>query len=184
MYYVPQGYPYPYFVNVPVYNYGMPPMYMAGPGEFAPERMGWVQPPMKRQQPMQLQLHDYGPDPFVVNIEEAVEQNNTFRTVLWTGKHLQVAVMSIPPREEIGLEMHPQVDQFLRIEEGQGLVRMGPSQDQLNIERYVNEESAIMVPAGTWHNIINMGNETLKLYTIYGPPQHPYGTIDMTKADA
>ena len=176
MYYVPYGYPYPYYVNMPAYGHGLQPMYTPIPGE------AW--PAERLQQPRQkIQLRDYGPDPFVVDIDTAVEQNKTFRTALWTGDHLQVTVMNIRPGEDIGLEMHPQIDQFLRIEEGQGIVRMGSKMNQLTIERNVNENYAIMVPAGTWHNVINTGNTPLKLYSIYAPPQHPFGTVDMTKAD-
>lgn len=128
-------------------------------------------------------LTDYGPEPFTVNIEQATEQNNTFRTALWTGEHLQLTLMSINPGESIGLEIHPDVDQFLRIEQGQGLVRMGRSRDNLDFQRRVSDDWAIFVPAGTWHNVINTGNIPLKLYAIYAPPQHPGGTVHRTKAD-
>lgn len=131
-----------------------------------------------------INIKDYGKEPYVVNIEQAAEQNRTFRTALWTGKHLQVTLMSINVGEDIGLEIHPTVDQFLRIEEGNGLVQMGKRRDQLTFERYVGEDDAIMVPAGTWHNITNIGREPLKLYSIYAPPEHPFGTVHRTKADA
>ncbi|SFP46039.1 cupin domain-containing protein [Salibacterium halotolerans] len=127
---------------------------------------------------------DYGTYPYVLNINEATKQNQTFRTTLWTGDHLQVTVMSIPPGSDIGLEVHPDVDQFLRIEEGEGLVRMGDTEDHVFFQRRVFDDDAVMVPAGTWHNLINTGNMPLKLYTIYAPPEHPYGTIHMTKEDA
>lgn len=129
-------------------------------------------------------LKDYGPYPFVINIEEATKQNNTFRTALWTGKHLQVTLMSINVGEDIGLESHPTLDQFLRIEEGQGLVQMGKRKDRLDFQQRVYDNYAIMVPAGTWHNLINTGNTPLKLYSIYAPPQHPHGTVHETKAAA
>lgn len=127
---------------------------------------------------------DHGPEPFVVNIEEATKRNNTFRTALWTGNHLQVTLMSIRPGEDIGLEMHPDVDQFLRIEEGQGLVQMGGSRLRLDYQKKVHDDDAIMVPAGTWHNLTNTGGGALRLYTIYAPPEHPRGTVHRTKADA
>ncbi|WLR52116.1 cupin domain-containing protein [Bacillus tianshenii] len=127
---------------------------------------------------------DYGSQPYVVDIEEATKQNDTFRTALWTGEHLQVTLMSIDVGEDIGLEIHPTVDQFLRIEEGQGLVKMGDRMDQLTFEKEVFDDDAIMVPAGKWHNLINTGEEPLKLYTIYAPPEHPFGTVHETKADA
>lgn len=131
-----------------------------------------------------IPLKDYGPDPFVVNIEEATLQNTNFRTALWTGKHLQLTLMSLRIGEEIGLEMHPDVDQFLRIEQGQGLVKMGSRRDSLDFQRNIFEDSAIFIPAGTWHNLINTGNKPLKLYSIYAPPNHPRGTVHVTRADA
>ncbi|EMI09190.1 Mannose-6-phosphate isomerase [Anoxybacillus gonensis] len=127
---------------------------------------------------------DYGPNPFVVQIEEATKRNNMFRTTLWTGPHLQVTLMSLRVGEDIGLEMHRGVDQFLRIEQGEGIVRMGKKKNELTFERRVTDGSAIFVPAGTWHNVINIGNVPLKLYSIYAPPQHPAGTVHPTKADA
>ncbi|WP_335869483.1 cupin domain-containing protein [Bacillus sp. 2205SS5-2] len=127
---------------------------------------------------------DYGPNPFTVNIDDATVQNNTFRTAIWTGKHLQVTLMSILPGEDIGLEIHPELDQFLRLEQGKGVVRMGDEQDQLNYEREVEEDFAIVIPAGKWHNLINTGTIPIKLYSIYAPPQHPRGTVHVTKADA
>jgi len=129
-------------------------------------------------------LNDYGPKPFVVNIENVTKQNNNFRTALWTGDYLQLTLMSIPVGESIGLEIHPDLDQFIRIEEGQGLVMMGDSKDNLDFQRRVFDDYAFIIPAGKWHNLINTGNTPIKLYSIYAPPQHPYGTIHETKADA
>ncbi|MGG6249601.1 cupin domain-containing protein [Enterococcus faecium] len=117
-------------------------------------------------------------------MNRATKQNNTFRTALWTGKHFQVTLMSLGIGEDIGLEIHPNVDQFLRIEQGRGIVNMGKSKDYLNFQRNVYDDSAIVVPAGTWHNVINTGNTPLKLYSIYAPPNHPFGTVHKTKADA
>lgn len=131
-----------------------------------------------------ISLTDYGSEPFVVNINEATKQNNKYRTALWTGKHLQVTLMSINVGEDIGLEIHPNVDQFLRIEQGQGIVQMGKSKDNLNFKRNAYDDFAIMIPAGTWHNVTNTGNIPLKLYSIYAPPNHPFGTVHVTKADA
>ena len=131
-----------------------------------------------------IKLKDYGPQPFVVNIEEATLQNDNFRTALWTGTHLQVTLMSIGVGEDIGLEMHPDVDQFLRIEEGQGLVKMGSRKDKLDFQDKAYDGYAILIPAGTWHNLINTGRKPLKLYSIYAPPNHPKGTVHETKADA
>lgn len=131
-----------------------------------------------------IKLRDYGPKPFVVNIEEATKQNSTFRTALWTGEHLQLTLMSIEVGEEIGLEIHPDLDQFIRIEEGQGLVKMGDRKDRLDFRAKVYDNFAFIIPAGKWHNLINTGKGPIKLYSIYAPPQHPKGTVHKTKADA
>lgn len=127
---------------------------------------------------------DHGPGPFVINIEEVTKQNNTFRTALWTGEHLQLTLMSINPGEDIGLEAHPDLDQFIRIEEGSGIIVMGDKKDYMNFQRNVAAEYAFIIPAGKWHNLINSGRTPLKLYSIYAPPQHPFGTVHVTKADA
>lgn len=129
-------------------------------------------------------LQDYGPNPFVINIEDATEQNTAFRRALWTGDHLQVTLMSLNVGEDIGLENHPTTDQFLRVEEGKGFVQMGDRADHLTFQQNVKEDDAIVVPAGTWHNITNTGNKPMKLYSIYAPPKHPFGTVHLTKADA
>lgn len=127
---------------------------------------------------------DYGPVPIVVNIEQATKGNNTFRTALWTGSHLQLTLMSINVNDDIGLEVHPNVDQFIRIEQGEGLVRIGSRRDDLSFEKRVGPSDAIIIPAETWHDVTNVGTIPLKLYSIYAPPQHPWGTIQKTKADA
>ena len=116
---------------------------------------------------------------FVTNIEEASEKNENFRQVLFTAPHSQLVAMSLPPNEDIGMETHPDVDQFIRIEEGEGKAI-------LNGEESVLESgSAVVIPAGTEHNIVNTSaTEALKLYTIYSPPNHPDGTIHKTKAGA
>ena len=127
---------------------------------------------------------DYGPEPFVVNIDQATRQNTNYRTALWTGQELQLTLMSIPVGGEIGREVHPETDQFLRIESGLGFVMMGKTKSALNYRRTVNGDFAVIVPAGTWHNIVNTGRTPLKIYSIYAPPQHPFGTVHRTKADA
>jgi len=152
-----------------MYNPAFPSLF---PGQWYPVQVDTSEP---------IKLKDYGPEPFVVNIEKAAEQNNTFRTALWTGKHLQLTLMSINVGEDIGLEMHPDVDQFIRIEEGQGLVKMGSSKDKLDFQTNVREDYIIIIPAGKWHNLINTGNKPIKLYSIYAPPEHPHGTVHVTK---
>ena len=139
---------------------------------------------MPRQSHPSAPITDFGPDPFVVDIRKATLHNNTFRTALWTGVHLQLTVMSIPVGEDIGLEAHPDHDQLLRIEEGQGLVQMGDSKTYLHIRQPVFDGCAIFVPAGKWHNITNTGNTPLKLNSVYAPPDHPWGTVHQTKAIA
>lgn len=165
------SYPYPaspYFIKnyppvVPTYGYG------------SQERVvtEWRSP-----------VKDRGKEPFVVNIESAAKQNNTFRTALWTGEHFQVTVMSIPAGEDIGLEVHPATDQFIRIEEGRALVQMGDSKNNLDFQAVAGEDYAIMIPAGKWHNLTNLDDEPLKIYVIYAPPEHPYGTVHVTKEAA
>jgi len=131
-----------------------------------------------------IPMRDYGPEPLVVNIEKATVQNNNFRTALWTGRHMQLTLMSIKVGEDIGLENHPNLDQFIRIEQGQALVMMGNRKDNLYFQSRVFEDYAIIIPAGTWHNLVNIGNVPLKVYSIYAPPQHPRGTVHRTKAEA
>jgi len=128
-----------------------------------------------------IEKNDYGPEPFVFNIEKATLKNPFFRIAVWTGEYLQLTLMSIPIGGEIGLEVHPHTDQFLRLESGYGLVKMGPSPDKLNYQTNVRDGYAILIPAGTYHNLINVGNTPIKLYSIYAPPQHPRGTIHETK---
>lgn len=126
---------------------------------------------------------DKGPEPFVVDIEDATEDNVNFRTTLWTGTHMQLTLMSIDVDDDIGLERHIGTDQFLRIEEGEGVVMMGDNQNDLNFRRRVKEDYAILIPSGKWHNVLNTGSKPLKLYSLYAPPEHARGTIHRTKAD-
>ena len=129
-------------------------------------------------------LYDVGPEPVVFNITRMTLYNNNFRTTLWTGEHMQLTVMSIPVGGEIGLELHPEFDQFLRIEAGFGEVMMGAAENKLNYRSPVSAGFAIIIPAGTWHNLINTGNRPLKLYSIYAPPAHPFGTVHETKEES
>ncbi|MFP3356464.1 cupin domain-containing protein [Planococcus sp. SIMBA_143] len=131
-----------------------------------------------------MELKDYGAESFVVNIEDATKQNDTFRTALWTGKNLQVTLMSIAAGDDIGLEVHEHGDQFLRIEEGEGFVQMGDSEDNLSFEEKAEDDYAILIPAGKWHNVTNTGDKPLKIYSIYAPPEHPHSTVHETKAEA
>lgn len=114
----------------------------------------------------------------VTNIEKLSEQNGDFRRVVYTGKHSQLVVMALPPGEHIGAEIHRDVDQFFRVEEGSGEVKLGSERTPLG------PGSAIVVPAGTKHDVKNTGDKPLKLYTIYSPPQHRDGVVHHTRADA
>ena len=127
---------------------------------------------------------DIGPRPNAFDIEAATRDNDTYRTVVWTGRYLQVTLMTIPIGESIGLEAHPGTDQFLRLDAGQGKVVMGPAEDRLDFEQDVTDGWSIQVPAGTWHDVINTGEEPLRLYTIYAPSHHAAGIVQATKAAA
>lgn len=114
---------------------------------------------------------------YVGNIEKTTEENKNYRTVVYTGGHMQLVVMALQPGEEIGLEVHTTHDQFFRVEIGQAKIVMDGE------ESVLGAGEAAIVPAGAEHNVINTGTEVLKLYTIYAPPQHPDGTVHATKAD-
>ena len=117
---------------------------------------------------------------FVGNIESLTLKNKYFREVLFTGKHAQLVVMCLQPNEEIGNEVHPNVDQFFRIEEGEAKFVFNTTEEHI-----VHGSDAVVVPAGTYHNVINTSKtKQLKLYTIHTPPNHPAGTIHKTKAEA
>ena len=119
----------------------------------------------------------------VINIEKETIHNDNFRTTLWTGNNLQLTLMSIGAGESIGLEIHPKIDQFIRIEQGHGFVIMGDKKDELDFKKEIHDNFAFIIPANKWHNIVNTGYEPIKLYSIYAPPQHPHGTVHVTKED-
>lgn len=129
-------------------------------------------------------MTDTGPAPYVVDIEKATLENENYRTTLWTGSNLQMTVMTIKPGDDIGLEVHEDHDQFLRVEQGTGRVQMGPAADDLTFDETVTDDWVILVPAGSWHNVTNVGADDLKVYSLYGPPDHVHGTVHATKADA
>ena len=118
--------------------------------------------------------------PFIGSIEKLTEKNKFFRKVLFTSKYMQLVVMHLQPKEEIGNEVHKKVDQFFRVEEGKAKFVFNGKEEHL-----VSAGGAVIVPAGTYHNIINpSATNALKLYTVYTPPQHPDGTVQKTKAAA
>lgn len=115
---------------------------------------------------------------FVADIEKLTTENADFRRVLYTGHNLQLVLMAIPPGEEIGEEVHDDRDQFFRVEQGKGEVLIDGNRSK------IEDDDAIIVPAGACHNVVNTGDEPLKLYTVYGPPEHRDGTVHKTKAEA
>lgn len=121
---------------------------------------------------------------WVNDIEKLTRENTNFRTVIYTGEHSQLTVMSVPPGGEIGWEAHGHLDQFLRIEQGQGRLDLGTTEDAVDESQDVEDDWAFIIPAGTWHNVVNTGDEDLKVYSIYSPPEHPDGTVHRTKAEA
>jgi mannose-6-phosphate isomerase-like protein (cupin superfamily) len=115
---------------------------------------------------------------YLGDLEDAAEDNRDFRRVIWTGEHLQLVLMTLEPGEEIGDEAHPATDQFFRVESGKGeLVVNG-------LANAIDDDSAIVVPAGARHNVRNTGRKPLRLWTLYAPPQHPAGTVQHTRAEA
>ena len=116
---------------------------------------------------------------FVIDIEQKTLENENFREVLFTAPHSQLVVMTLQPGEEIGLETHDDIDQFIRVEAGTGKAILNGE------EKALADGTAVVIPAGTEHNVVNISQtEPLKLYTIYSPPEHPDGTINKTKAEA
>ena len=121
---------------------------------------------------------------WIGDIEKLTLENETFRTVVHTGAHAQLTLMRLAPGEDIGWESHGHLDQFLRIEEGRGELDLGAAEGAVDETHPVQDDWAIIVPAGTWHNVRNTGEGDLKLYSIYSPPEHPDGTVHATKAEA
>jgi mannose-6-phosphate isomerase-like protein (cupin superfamily) len=121
---------------------------------------------------------------WVGDIEEATLANDTFRTVLFTGVHMQLTVMSLNPGVEIGWEAHPDLDQFIRLEAGAGRVEFGTGREHVEETHHLQEDWAVIIPAGVWHNVVNTGSTELKLYSLYAPPEHPPATVHRTKQEA
>ena len=115
---------------------------------------------------------------YVDNIERATVENEDFRRVLYTGENLQLVLMTLPPGCDIGEEVHDDRDQFFRIEQGEGEIRIDGKANR------VEDDFAVIVPAGARHNVINTGAAPLRLYTIYGPPEHKDGVVHKTKEQA
>ncbi len=130
---------------------------------------------------MKNNIIDYGKNPLVIDLNVATEKNEYFRRALWTGEYLQLTLMSIKPGDDIDLEVHPNIDQLIYIVSGTGVTKIGPNKENLKYESKIYKDTAIFIPAGTWHNIINTGKQDLKLYTLYAPPEHPFGTLEKNK---
>jgi mannose-6-phosphate isomerase-like protein (cupin superfamily) len=131
-----------------------------------------------------MTIADIGPKPQSFDLEQETQDNGNYRSVAWSGRYLQLTLMSIPVAGDIGLEMHAETDQFLRLDAGRGLVEMGPSRDELTFRREVSDGWCIMVPAGTWHNITNTGDAPMQVYAIYAPSHHAPGKIQATAGAA
>lgn len=131
-----------------------------------------------------MSIEDVGPQPQSFDLERATLANRNYRTVAWSGEYLQLTLMSIPVGADIGLEAHPQTDQFLRLDAGRGRVQMGPARDRLDVDREVEDGWAVFVPAGTWHNVTNIGTGPMQLYAVYAPVHHAAGRVHATAADA
>ena len=127
---------------------------------------------------------DTGPEPAAFDLERATTENSNYRTVAWSGTYLQVTLMSIAPGESIGLEMHAETDQFLRLDAGRGKAQMGSAPDHLTFEQEVTDGWCLLVPAGTWHDVTNTGEEPMRLYAVYAPVHHAAGKVQPTAADA
>lgn len=129
-------------------------------------------------------IQDIGPRPQAFNLEQATRDNLNYRAVAWSGRYLQVTLMSIAVGADIGLEAHPETDQFLRLDAGRGRVRMGDSKDSLTFDEVVTDGWCVLVPAGTWHDITNIGDVPMQVYTVYAPAHHKPGKIQKTAQDA
>ena len=129
-------------------------------------------------------IEDIGPEPQSFDLERATKKNTNYRAVAWSGRYLQVTLMSIPAGHDIGLEAHPETDQFLRLDAGHGLVQMGAAKDKLTFEKEVSNGWCVLVPAGTWHNITNTGATPMQVYAIYAPAHHKPEKVQATAAEA
>src|SRR5674476_236900 len=113
-----------------------------------------------------MTIADIGPRPQAFNLEAETIENPNYRTVAWSGNYLQVTLMSIPVNGDIGLEKHPDTDQFIRLDSGRGRAQMGPRKDELTFDHEVTDGWCVIVPAGTWHNVTNIGDEPMQVYTV------------------
>lgn len=127
---------------------------------------------------------DFGPNPYIMNVQGLAAQNQNFRAAIWTGCNVQMTLMHIQPYEEIGWEMHDDTNQIIRVEQGTAVVLMGEYRGRTDTKDNIRTGDVVFVPAGTWHNVMNAGRCPLKVSSIYAPPNHKRGTIHRTKKDA
>lgn len=127
---------------------------------------------------------DMGKNPWVLDIEEATIDNTYYREVSWTGNNMQLVLMSLEPGEIIDLELHDEGDQFIRIEQGDARILMGETKENLTFDETVSDDWAILIPAGYWHEVRNIGDTELKIYALYAPSEHPSGTRHETYEEA
>ena len=121
---------------------------------------------------------------WVENIEKATLENKNFRKVVFTGKHAQVVLMRLAAGEEIGWEVHSKIDQFFRVEKGKVRLDLGAGKDKIDETHAAGIGFAFVIPAGTYHNVTNVGKKSVKVYTVYSPPNHPAGTVQKTNPEA
>ena len=131
-----------------------------------------------------MTMKDIGPEPQSFNLEQMTRENKNYRAVAWSGRYLQITLMSIPVGGDIGLEMHPDTDQFLRLDAGRGRAQIGMSKDKLIFDQEVSDGWCVLIPAGTWHNVTNIGDEPMQVYAIYAPAHHKPGKIHKTASEA
>jgi len=120
---------------------------------------------------------------WTVHVEAMAKQNSSFLTVVHTGEHIELNVMSLAPREDVGTEVGRRVDQLIRVEQGTARLTIGKNDEVVDETHDLSAGSAVFIPEGIWHNIVNVGQDELKLFCIYSPPTHPEGHVHRTKTD-
>ncbi len=136
------------------------------------------------EEPVAEILQDKGKQPWLFDIEEATVENANYRLAVWSGEYMQVVLMSLKPGEIIDLEVHHDHDQFIRVEQGEARILMGETEDDLPFDKIAKDDWAVLIPAGYWHKVENIGDVDLKLYTIYAPPEHAEGILHETYEEA
>lgn len=125
--------------------------------------------------------NEHGGEVYVVNVGKVANRNDNFRESIWTGKYLQTTIMSIPRGNDIGVELHKDTDQYITVEHGNAMALLGEKENCLDKRYNLMQGDSIFIPAGVWHNIVNMGRCALKLSSVYAPPHHPKCTVEENK---